>query len=201
MAAGAASWAGGSDKLSLGPGQILISTQINTAYNLATFTDLGGTDSIEFTPSIKKVGLKYSQAGDRDADKVVTAQDAMIKFGLAFGFSERLKSVVQGFQTVTDSSGYVTQIKNEKRLSERDSEILMWILFKEYAGGKPSTNPRRWLYFKGAPSADSFPLKYDATSQRFVTIQIEAYEESSVTGDNGNPCYWWSGIATGANRA
>lgn len=187
-------WAGGRTSMDLGPGRIEVSETLANvdAWDVADYSDLGGTDKISFDSELKKAGLKESQGGDRDGDRVVTAQTAKFTFGLSRGFAERLKQVWQGFTIETDSLDNPVQIKLAKRLSQRDSTILVWVRFTAYKNGAPSTNPFDILYAKVAPSADAISLAYDVSTQRYVPIMLEAYEETTVTDDNGQPCYWWT---------
>jgi len=178
----------GDKLLSYGPGRIYWDTA-SGGDNI----DLGETDSIVVTLNVSKIELRTSQAGDRPADRAVSAQVYQVRAGLARATAERLAKIVQGFKIETNSAGEIVRIWGSKVVGQRDSSIWKQLTFKEYEDGVPSTDPLRIVNFpNAAPMTESTELTYDATTQRFYGVMFEVYESEDHLDPDGKPTYWFT---------
>jgi hypothetical protein len=178
----------GKTDFAFGPGKLYWDTETG-GENM----DLGGTDQIKITMSTKKIELKESQAGDRPADRAVSAQVVQISCGLARATLERLEQVVQGFHLETNTAGTVTRIWGSDVIGQRDSAILKQLTFVEIIDGVESTDPFCIIdFWKAAPMTESTELVFDATTQRYYGVMFECYKDDTKVDDEGRSTYWAS---------
>jgi len=192
----------GQTRLDLGPANIYIKPvlegTVETDWNdVSDWVDLGYTESSTFKTMITKTDLTASQVGTRPADKVVTGSQAQIETSLGQSYLERLENVMQGLELTRNTAGDITQAKFVSRLGQRDSSVLFWVKFVRFNDGAESVNPLEIVYMKAAPASDSIDLTFDASTQRFFGVMLEAYANNegtySVSGANGEDCYYWTG--------
>lgn len=181
----------GKPELSFGPAQIFWDSA-SGGINM----DMGGVDSLVVTKSITKIGLREAQAGDRDADRAVSAQQYDIVFGMSRATIERNEQVVQGFEVEKDSGGNPTRIYGVDLVGQRDSSIAKQLTVHEIVDGVLSTNPLEIIDFPvTAPNIESNELTFDAATQRFYTVAFLVYKHPTLQSPNGRPIYWQSRAA------
>jgi len=176
----------GSNTFAFGPGKLYWDTETG-----GEEIDLGGTDQITLTMQTSKIELRESQAGDRPADRAVSAQVFQISCGLSRATIERLAEIVQGFHVEEDTAGNPIRIWGRDVLSQKDSSIVKQLTFKEIVDGAVTTDPLRIIdFWKVAPMTESVELVYDATTQRYFGVMFECYKSDDHVDDEGKSTYW-----------
>jgi hypothetical protein len=174
MAVGTGS-AFGKPNLSFGPCKLFWDTASGGQY-----LDLGGFDSCTLSLNVAKIGLRESQAGDRDADKAISAQTYQVSAGLSRATLERMEEVVQGFELEKDTAGVIQRAWVTDIVGCLDSEIRKQLTLHELSKGKLSDNPFDILdIWEVAPMSETTELVFDATSQRFYGVVFEAYRSAN----------------------
>ncbi len=152
--------------------------------------NLGGVDQLTVTKSVTKLELREAQAGDRPADRAVTAQIYQISCGLSRATVERLEQVVQGFEVQRDSNTDIVRLYLSDVVGQRDSSIWKQMTLKEIVDGLESTNPFEiWDFWRAAPMSDNVELVFDASSQRYYGILFECYRSPLHLDHNGRETY------------
>jgi len=191
----------GKESLELGPANIYVKPLIvsSVATDWADVSDwiyLGETESSTLRLITSKTDLNSSQKGTRPADKVVTGQQAQIETNLGQAYLERLEEIQQGLY-LKKTGETVEQWQFTKRLGEQDSDVLFWVKMVKINAGIESTNLLDIAYMKAAPMTEQAELTFDAATQRFYGLLLEAYENDTgayaVSDDSGRPAYAWSG--------
>lgn len=186
MAANNSFW--GKPELSFGPAQAFWDSD-SGGVNL----DLGGVDSIVVTKSITKIGLREAQAGDRDADRAISAQQFDIVLGMSRATIDRNELVVQGFEVERDSGGEPIRLYGVDLVGQLDSSVAKQLTIHEIIEGGLSTDAREIIDFlKVAPNIESNELTFDAATQRFYSVAFLVYKHDTITSPNGKPVYWRS---------
>lgn len=178
----------GSDRFAFGPGKLYWDTATG-----GKNVNLGGTDSIKITMQVKKIELKESQAGDRPADRAVSAQIYQIACGLSRATIERLEQIVQGLHVEKDASSHPVRIWGSDVMAQRDSSLVKQLTFVEIVDGIESIDPFRTIdFWKVAPMTESTELVFDASTQRYYGVVFECYKDESKLDDNGRATYFAS---------
>jgi len=178
----------GSQNFAFGPGKLYWDSATG-GENI----DLGGTDQIKITMSVKKIELKESQAGDRPADRAVSAQVYQISCGLSRATVERLEAIVQGFHVEKDTAGNPTRIWGSDVMAQRDSDIVKQLTFKAIRDGEESDDPLDIIdFWKAAPMTESTELVFDAATQRYYGVMFECYKDDAHVDDEGKSTYFAS---------
>lgn len=178
----------GSQNFAFGPGKLYWDSATG-GENI----DLGGTDQIKITMSVKKIELKESQAGDRPADRAVSAQVYQISCGLARATVERLGAIVQGFHVEEDTAGEPKRIWGSDVMAQRDSDIVKQLTFIAIRNGEESTDPLDIIdFWRVAPMTESTELVFDAATQRYYGVMFECYKDDSHVDDDGKSTYFAS---------
>jgi len=176
----------GNNEFAFGPGRLYWDSATG-----GDETDIGGTDQITITMQISKIELRESQGGDRPSDRAVSAQIYQISCGLSRATIERLEKIVQGFHVEEDSAGDPIRVYGTDILSQKDSDIVKQLTFKEIVDGAVTTNPLRIIdFWKVAPLTESVELVFDATTQRYFGVMFECYKSDDNLDDEGNSTYW-----------
>jgi len=176
----------GNTDFAFGPGNIYWDTATG-----GEELDLGGVDQITLTMQVSKIELREAQAGDRPADRAVSAQVYQISCGLSRATIERLGEIVQGFHVEEDTAGDPIRIWGSDVLSQKDSDIVKQLTFKEIVDGSETTNPLRIIdFWKVAPMTESVELVFDATTQRYFGVMFECYKSDDNLDDEGSSTYW-----------
>ena len=178
----------GSQNFAFGPGKLYWDTATG-----GDDVDLGGTDQIKITMSTKKIELKESQAGDRPADRAVSAQVVQIACGLSRATLERLEQVVQGFHVEKNTALEPIRIWGADVMAQRDSDVVKQLTFIAIRDGVESTDPFDIIdFWKVAPMTESAELVFDASTQRYYGVVFECYKDETKVDDTGRATYWAS---------
>lgn len=178
----------GSQNFAFGPGKLYWDTATG-----GEDVNLGGTDQIKIMMSVKKIELKESQAGDRPADRAVSAQVYQISCGLSRATLERLEQVVQGLYVEKDTAGEPIRIWGSDVMAQRDSDILKQLTFIAIRDGIESTDPFDIIdFWKAAPMTESTELVFDASTQRYYGVMFECYKDETKLDDTGRATYFAS---------
>lgn len=184
----------GQSELSFGPANIFWDTATG-----GDNVDLGGVDQLTITKAVTKIELREAQAGDRPADRAVSAQTYQLSFGMSRATAQRLSEVVQGFTTDLDTTGNIIRCYLADVVGQRDSSIWKQLTVYEILDGvqaDPATQPGHvWDFFRAAPMSESTELVYDAATQRFYGVVFETYK-SDIQDVNGNFLYAASRVDT-----
>lgn len=175
----------GKAELSFGPCNIYWDTE-SGGENL----NLGGVDQLTVSKSVTKLELREAQAGDRPADRAVTAQIYQVSCGLSRATVERLEQVVQGFEVQRDSDNDVIRLFLSDIVGQKDSSIWKQMTLIEIVDGIESTNPFEiWDFWRAAPMSESVELVYDAATQRYYGVMFECYRSPAHLDHNGRATY------------
>lgn len=176
----------GKSELSFGPCNLYWDTA-QGGQNLA----MGGFDSLKVRMAVQKIGLREAQAGARDADKAVSAQEYVIEAGFSRMTAERMAATFQGFEIDYATDGITPQrLFISDVVGQRDSSIRKQLTLKEIVDGLESTDPFEiWDFWQVAPMNESVELNYDAETQRFVGTVFYCYKDDNVLDHNGRATY------------
>lgn len=175
-------------KYAYGPGRFYIDTA-SGGKNL----DAGPTNGITWEWDIGWLGLRSVDAGDRDDEAVVTFTDWIITTGLAKPTWEVLLFLHPGLSGKFDSSGALLSVSGVQARGWRTEDHRVQCTFKEYDPGTNiiSTDPWRIVdFWLAAPKVDKQSLNWDASSQRFFPVRLQAKEDPSHLDDSGKPEAW-----------
>ncbi len=178
----------GKTELSFGPAQVFWDSATG-----GLDVDLGGVDSVTVTKSVTKIELREAQAGDRPADKAISAMTYEITLGMSRATIFRLENVVQGFEVQRDTANNPVRFFGVDLVGQRDSSIAKQLTVHEIVDGQLSSNPLEITDFlKVAPSTESTELVYDAATQRYYAVAFLAYKSETIVSPNGEPVYYRS---------
>jgi hypothetical protein len=188
----------GKNSGSLGPANIYVKPIADGSWDVNTgWQALGDTDSVKIRDMVSKAEIKFSQSGDKAADRVIVGQQVQIETGLGKPYLERLEGVKRGLSLSRNLSLAVTQAMLTKRIGERDSTQLFWVKVVEFVDGEESADPLDSVYIKAAASMDTTELVFDAASQRYHGIVFESYiNDDAIVGvfdSAGRAAYLWTG--------
>lgn len=178
----------GSDSLEFGP--------CNLYWDTATGGDnlaLGGVDQVTVTIQTPKIELREAQAGDRPADRAVSAQIVQISCGLSRANVEKLNAIQQGFTIEENTAEEVVRIHLSDIIGQRDSDIVKQLTAKKINAGEETTDPLEIIdFWKVAPMTESVELVFDATTQRFYGVVFECYKSEDNVDEDGKATYFSS---------
>lgn len=178
----------GSDQLELGPCNLYFDTETG-----GEDLDLGGFDQVTVSLQTQKVELREAQAGDRPADRAISAQVVQITCGLSRANVERLEQVQQGFTVERDTADVVTRIHFSDKVGQRDSDIVKQLTAKKIDAGVETTDPLEIIdFWLVAPMTESVELVFDAASQRYYAVMFECYKSDDNLDEDGNSTYFSS---------
>lgn len=151
---------------------------------------LGEVDQTTLRVSTQKIDLKTAQAGDRPADRAVSAQTVEVEQGLAQATVERMEDVQQGFSVDRDTNNVITRLHIADVVGQRDLSIAKTMTIKELDAGVETTDPAEiWDIWRAAPNSESVELLYDAVSQRYYSVMFLAYKEPNILDNLGRAVY------------
>lgn len=187
----------GKNKGSIGPANLYIKLVSDGAWDDNTgWVSLGKTESSTLRDIVSKAEIRFSQDGDRPADRVIIAQQVQIETALGKPYLERLENIKRGLYLKKNTAGAITQAMLTDRLGERDSDNLVWVKMVEIVDGIESTDPLDTIYIKSAANMDTTELQFDVSTQRYHGLLFDSYKnDDTVVGvfDSSNrPAYCWT---------
>ena len=199
----------GRESLDLGPANVYVKKRFDNSIERDWESDsdyvfLGKSEMTMIRVITTKTDLVASQDGTRPSDKVVTAQQVQVQVNMGQPTLERLQDIQQGMRYELDTSGDIEQFKIVDVLGERDSDanVELWVKVVKINAGVESTDELDTIYCKAAPATDQVELTYDAATQRFYAVTMEAYKNESGSYavsfvENGATkyAYAWSAVA------
>ena len=181
----------GRDTLDFGPCNLYYDTAMG-GENLF----MGCFDSLVFRNVVDKLDLMCAQEGSSPADRAVTGQTVQVEVGLAQATADRSAAAVQNLQVEKDSLGVVTQIYGSSVIGQRDSTIAKQYTIYNIIDGAETTDPLEIVnIWKMAPTG-SAEWTFDAATQRFTSIQYQAYIDNTQTDSLGRGTYWGTNVLT-----
>lgn len=188
----------GKNSGSIGPLNLYVKDIDTGSWDVNTgWLSLGETESATIRDIVSKADIKFSQEGDRPADKVIIAQQVQLETSLGKPYLERLELVKRGLSLQRNSALAITQAMITKRLGERDSTNFFWLKAVEIVDGIESTNMLDRLYMKVACDTETTELVFDAATQRYHGLIFNAYlNDNAIVGvfdSAGRAAYAWTG--------
>ncbi len=187
----------GRSVLELGPCRVEVKPKVIDWDDESGWISVGNTDQTTWRRIANKADLVASQTGTRPDNKVIVGQQGQLEFGMGQATAERLELVVQDIK-LEKTGPVVNQLMVVNKLGEDDRSILFWVRATKIFGGILSVDPLDQIFALAAPMSETIEEVFDAATQRFVPVLLEAYfndAESSdfpVTHSGGEVALFWT---------
>ena len=158
---------------------------------------LGKTMGVSVKYDNKKADIKFDQAGDSPANRVLSGYEASLEVVVGEGTISRMSAILNGFyaERQSTSPGAYQGYAQRFALGQLDSAIVKQMKLVKIIGTGESTDPLDTVTFWRAAPASSVEAKYDATTQRSVKSMFTIYlDDTRQIG--GQPIFYSSGTVT-----
>jgi hypothetical protein len=152
---------------------------------------------VSFKYTNKKADIKFDQAGDSPANRVLSGYEASLEVVVGEGTIARMSAILNGFYAERASTAPAAYQGYAQRfaLGQLDSSIVKQMKLVKIVGTGESTDPLDTVTFYRAAPASDVEAKYDATTQRSVKSMFTIYQDDTrLIG--GQPIFYSSGTVT-----
>lgn len=184
-------WSGliGEKKYAFGPVRLYVVPTDSSEADI----DLGPTDMVAWEMDQAWLGLRSSDTGDKDDEKVSTYSDWILKFGLAKPDWYTLSILFPGFEAEFTTSGSLKAIHGVQTRGHSTEDNRFQLTLKQY---DPTTNivttddKRIVDFWQVAAIPEKNTVTFDAKGQRFFQITLQAKEDPNHLSPLGRPTAW-----------